>query len=101
MRTRQTQGRALFLTYICGSYVAILLAAPLVNSFASASAGASRLGYPAFERLDRDKDGFIDKPEAAALRGLLASFERADANRDGRLDKVEYARALALLDANK
>jgi EF hand len=101
MKTRQRQGRALFLTYICGSYAAVLMAAPMLSAFGSASAGASRRPVPTFEQADRNKDGFVSRFEARAVRGLSESFERSDFNSDGKIDKVEYARALAGLDANR
>ena len=76
------------------------MAAPLLSSLSSASAGAARRPLPTFERADRNQDGFVSRFEARAVRGLSESFERADGNGDGRIDKVEYARALAMLDAN-
>ena len=96
---RQRQGRALFLTYICGSYAAVLMAAPLLGALSSASAGASRRPLPTFEQADRDRDGFVSRFEARAVRGLSERFEGYDSNGDGKIDRVEYARALALLDA--
>jgi hypothetical protein len=97
---RQRQGRALFLTYICGTYAAVLLAAPMLGALSSASAGASGRPLPTFEQADRNKDGYVSHFEARAVRGLSESFENADRNGDGRIDKVEYARALAVLDVN-
>lgn len=107
MKYRPRQGRTLFLTYLCATYVLILLAAPLVSALEPSSMGRSSAGgsagarFPTFEQLDRNKDGFIVKSESAALPGLSAMFERADSNRDGKLDKVEFARALAFLDTGK
>jgi hypothetical protein len=99
-KPRQHQGRALFLTYICGSYAAVLMAAPLLGSLGSASAGASRRPLPTFEQADRNRDGYVSRFESRAVRGLSESFERSDSNGDGKIDKVEYAKALAVLDAN-
>jgi hypothetical protein len=106
MKYRPRQGRSFFLAYICCAYVLILLAAPLVSALEPSSMGRSSAGgsaprLPTFERLDRNKDGFIEASEAMALPGLPATFERADGNRDGRLDKVEFARALSYLDAGR
>jgi Ca2+-binding EF-hand superfamily protein len=76
------------------------MAAPLLSSVDSASAGASRRPLPTFEQADRNRDGYVSRFESRAVRGLSESFERSDSNGDGRIDKVEYARALAVLDAN-
>ena len=42
MHARRSQARALFLTYLCCCFVAVLFAAPVLQSTASSSAGASR-----------------------------------------------------------
>jgi hypothetical protein len=55
---------------------------------------------PTFQQADRNKDGYVSRFEARAVRGLSESFERSDSNGDGKIDQVEYARALALLDAS-
>lgn len=121
MRTRSPHpGRSLFLLFIAAAYGAIFMAAPLVSALepqhgsilaqaarngGSASAGSSTQGLqlrqPTFQQCDRNKDGLLDKSEAAAVPGLSAHFERADANKDGRLDQVEFGRALAQLDAGR
>ena len=122
MRSRSTRpGRPLFMLFMVAAYGAIFLAVPLVSALeaqrgvvafapagrvaaadASASAGSSgavAARYPTFEQCDRNRDGLLDKSEAASVPGLSAYFERGDTNRDARLDKVEFARALAQLDA--
>lgn len=43
-----------------------------------------------FEQLDANKDGTVDKKEAARQPGLSSAFEKADINRDGKLDRTEY-----------
>jgi hypothetical protein len=106
MKYRPRQGRALFLAYLCCTYVLILMAAPLVSalepsSMGRSSAGGSAARIPSFEQLDRNKDGFIARHESAALPGLSALFDDADRNQDGKLDKVEFARALAFLDTGR
>lgn len=106
MKYRPRQGRTLFLAYLCCAYVLILAAAPLVSGLEPSWTGSSSAGGGAprvrtFEELDRDKSGFIEISESAALPGLAAAFERADRNRDGRLDKVEFARALAFIDMGR
>jgi hypothetical protein len=111
MKYDPRRGRALFLAYICCAYVLVLVAAPLAtaldrSSILSASSASSGSNGPpsgavTFERLDRNRDGFIGKAEANRLPGLPAAFARADANADGKLDKVEFARALSMLEAGK
>ena len=54
-----------------------------------------------FEQLDRNRDGYVDRREAAALAGLDAVFDAADRRARGKLDKVEYAKALAMMDERK
>jgi hypothetical protein len=87
--------------YVSAVYVAILTAAPLVHAVSQPSLVALQTGYPTFEQLDRNRDGFVAGVEAAALPGLAAILQRADLNRYARLDKVEYARALAILDGHR
>jgi hypothetical protein len=44
-----------------------------------------------FDKLDKNKDGAIDKSEAALEPRLLANFDAADTNKDGKVDKAEWA----------
>jgi len=44
-----------------------------------------------FARLDKNKDGMIDKSEAALEPRLLTNFDAADTNKDGKIDKAEWA----------
>src|ERR1700693_4621976 len=43
-----------------------------------------------FARLDKNKDGFIDKSEAILEPRLMTNFEAADTNKDGKIDKNEW-----------
>jgi hypothetical protein len=47
---------------------------------------------PAFNELDKDKDGLLTKSETASVKGL--DFAKADTNKDGRLDRAEYEAAV-------
>jgi hypothetical protein len=93
MRQRRTQGRQLFLAYLCCAWIAILMAAPLVSALEPASAGASR--GSSFLDADANGDGYVSPAEAARVAGLSPFFSRADANADERLNRAEFYRALA------
>jgi hypothetical protein len=80
--------KAMFFLYCALLSVALLAAMPL----ATLSAGAQTAATPVFELVDWNKDGFVDRREAAAVPGLVARFQEMDANRDGKLDRVEFAR---------
>jgi hypothetical protein len=97
MNPLRRQGRTLFLGYLCAAWVAVLMAVPLAGLFGSASAGAS-MRAPTFARVDRNHDGYVDRLESAAVRGLVTRFSEADMNGDGKLDQVEFAQALGLVD---
>ena len=48
----------------------------------------------AFDALDRNGDGAVDRTEAAAEPGLGDSFARVDSSGNGRLDRDEYTARL-------
>jgi hypothetical protein len=78
--------RNAFFALLGFALAAMLLPLPYMN------VTASPRGEPVFEQLDRNGDGYVDRKEAAAARGLPAGFERLDRNGDARLDRVEFAR---------
>jgi len=43
-----------------------------------------------FARLDKNKDGFIDKAEAAMEPKLLGKWADVDTNKDGKISKEEF-----------
>jgi hypothetical protein len=49
---------------------------------------------PILEKLDVNKDGFVDKTEAGQLRGLSEMFDFADADKDARVDPAELSKFL-------
>ena len=104
MNARLRQQRSTFLLFMGAVYVSLMAALPLVTarlSIAHYAMSAPNGGQPTFEQLDRNRDGYVDRREAARLPGLAAVFDAADRRADGRLDKVEYAKALALIDGLK
>ena len=44
-----------------------------------------------FAKLDKNKDGFIDKSEAILEPRLMSNFDAADTNKDGKIDKAEWS----------
>ena len=104
MNARLRQQRSSFLLFLGAVYVALMAGLPVVAtqlSMARYGMSTTNGGQPTFEQLDRNRDGYVDRREAAALPGLDAVFDAADRRSRGRLDKVEYARALAMIDERK
>jgi Ca2+-binding EF-hand superfamily protein len=59
---------------------------------------ASRSDDSGFAKLDKNKNGYISKSEAAADPALAKDFARFDLNHDGRLNRAEYLAARAKED---
>jgi hypothetical protein len=104
MNVRLRQQRSTFLLFLGAIYLSLMAALPVVSAQLSGgryAMSATNRAQPTFEQLDRNRDGYIDRREAAALPGLKAVFDAADRHLRGRLDKVDYAKALAMLDERK
>jgi len=66
----------------------------LILAFSAAAwAQKKGSGNEAFDTLDRNRDGYLSKPEVAGEKELAKRFARFDANKDGRLDLDEYLKA--------
>lgn len=57
------------------------------SSRGSSSAGASAAG---FDRLDKNRDGFVSRDEARDANELNTRFAELDRNNDGKLSRDEY-----------
>lgn len=101
-RLRQERNAFVFLVVVATPLV--LLTAPLAylsaltarddSGFRAERAGLDHAALVAqtFARADRNRDGFIDADEAAAVPGLLSVFAVVDVNGDGKIDRGELAR---------
>jgi Ca2+-binding EF-hand superfamily protein len=61
----------------------------------------SRSDESGFAKLDKNKDGYISKAEAAGEPTLSKSFAKWDMNNDGKINRAEYLAAMAKEDAVK
>jgi hypothetical protein len=60
------------------------------NTPSTAAAKATDDDAAEFARLDKNKDGYIDKTEAILEPRLMTNFNAADTNKDGKIDKSEW-----------
>ena len=61
----------------------------------------SRSEDSGFAKLDKNKDGYISKSEAAGEKTLSKDFAKWDMNNDGKINRAEYLAAMAKEDAVK
>jgi Ca2+-binding EF-hand superfamily protein len=96
-------GRAISEAAVAGLLLALAMPLPLLalNGSWHAQQQAQQAPQPSFDQADRNRDGFIDKSEAAIVPGLSANFEKMDTNKDGKLDRGEFEKALVALDSKK
>lgn len=57
----------------------------------SARAAAKPTAQASFNRLDKNKDGFISRDEVGKRSALAKRFDKLDADHDGKLSRAEYA----------
>ena len=84
---------------ICAAATAALFAAGTAAQQTTEQPGTQ----PSFEfaKLDKNKDGFLTRAEAAADKNVAALFDKADTNKDGKLSEDELTKARAAQDREK
>ncbi|QQS13900.1 MAG: EF-hand domain-containing protein [Rhodospirillales bacterium] len=68
---------------------AAFTALPVLAQQPTTTPAKAERGRAQFDRIDTNKDGFIDRQEARAARETM--FDRLDANKDGRITREEIA----------
>ena len=63
---------------------------------ASGALFAAQTKTVTFEKIDKNKDGFISKNESTALTELVKSFLTVDVDGDGKISAKEYRKYLAM-----
>ena len=102
MQTKQRWVRS-GVTYSAVAAVALMIALPAAaqtqtpstnatttKPAATAPARAGEDDAVEFTKLDKNKDGFIDKGEAVMEPKLLAKWADVDTNKDGKISKDEF-----------
>jgi Ca2+-binding EF-hand superfamily protein len=87
-----------YLVFLGAMFLALVAALPILAATVSARGGQAAAVVPNFDVLDRNRDGYVDSSETAALAALAGTFARADRNRDGRLDRAEFETARRRLE---
>jgi hyperosmotically inducible protein len=78
--------------------IAIAFSALACEAQLALAESPARPDDPKFERLDRNRDGYLAWPEVRHVRDYTQAFREADENRDGRLDRGEFVKAEAIHD---
>ena len=89
MRLSQT------LFFIVGAGLALAVGA----AYAEDKVGKDK-NDPGFIALDKNKDGYLSRSEAAANPELHKKFDAADKNHDGKLSRAEYLEAMTKQDVH-
>ena len=63
----------------------------LAQGPATPAAPRAMSGPPTFHSLDANSDGMISKSEAEGVPDLVKAFNRLDKNRNGKLDRTEFS----------
>ncbi|HEX5126000.1 MAG TPA: hypothetical protein VFW00_04600 [Rhodocyclaceae bacterium] len=81
---------------------AVYFARPLhAQGYSDTQPQSSDTRIPSFSQLDTNKDGFVDRNEAAAAPALLKIWTQADADKDGKLSAEEFSAAQSSMPSSK
>lgn len=73
----------------------------LLGGFAVCAAALAGDPGAWFRKLDKNRDGYLDRKELSGMRRHLEVFDQADENKDGKLDPEEFIRAEVLIQEMK
>jgi hypothetical protein len=71
--------------------------AVLLGGFAVCAAALAGDPGAWFRKLDKNRDGYLERKELSGMQRYLAVFDQADENRDGKLDPDEFIKAEVLI----
>jgi|SRR5689334_5764127 len=73
----------------------------LLGGFALCAAALAGDPGAWFRKLDRNRDGYLERKELSGMRRHLEVFDQADENKDGKLDPQEFIQAEVLVHDRK
>jgi hypothetical protein len=71
----------------------IVTGAAILFSMAALAGEQGAMGKASFDKIDSDRDGYVDQVEASAAGITEGQFSAMDKNRDGKVSKEEYQAA--------
>jgi Ca2+-binding EF-hand superfamily protein len=80
-------------------HLKLVLAGASALLLAAGSAYADKpANDPGFNKLDKNKDGYLSRTEAAKNPELMKNWKQADKNGDGKLSRTEYLTVMTKKD---
>ena len=71
-------------------FLASAMALAASGAYAAEKQAKTKDAEPGFNNLDKNRDGYVSRAEAAADTDLAKKFKEADGNNDGKLSRTEY-----------